>query len=310
MAKPKLYILTGFLGSGKTTVLLELLKKKGDKKIGVIQNEFGKVSIDGEILEKSGVTMTKLSNGSIFCTCLQLKFVEALAEMSKMDLDEVYVESSGLADPSNFQTILDAAAVLTEGSPFVLGGVICLVDPVSFLDEAKELEAVTRQIIYCNLAVINKKDMVSEEKLEAVKTEISRLNSGCRIYETSFGAIPQDILEEDLTNYGWEPSRETTINASTKPKTFSITFDGPVPGKDLTAFLEFVLPECYRIKGFANIDGKFNQVDVVTDRIDLKPCSEKECSTLVFISRVSIKLLKTIDTGWKTCVGLPVKLHN
>ncbi|MCF0149952.1 MAG: GTP-binding protein, partial [Firmicutes bacterium] len=153
MQQIKLYVLTGFLGSGKTTMLKKLLKRKAGVKVGVIQNEFGKVSIDGEILSDQDIQMTKLSNGSIFCTCQKLNFVQALADMSKQGLDELYVESSGLGDPSNLLEILDAAAVLMTKQPYEICGVICLVDAVSFLEEAAQMEALAAQIVHSNLAV-------------------------------------------------------------------------------------------------------------------------------------------------------------
>ena len=71
--KTKLYLLTGFLGSGKTTLLLEMLKRLDNKKIGVIQNEIGKISIDGEILRNDDIQMVELNRGSIFCSCLKIK---------------------------------------------------------------------------------------------------------------------------------------------------------------------------------------------------------------------------------------------
>ena len=81
--KTKLYVLTGFLGSGKTTILLKLLEQLKGHRVGVIQNEFGKLSIDGEILRDGDIKMVELNRGSIFCTCLKLSFVQGLAEMAK-----------------------------------------------------------------------------------------------------------------------------------------------------------------------------------------------------------------------------------
>ena len=106
--KIDLYILTGFLGSGKTTMLLNLIDKMKGEKIGIIQNEFGKLSIDGEILKSGDIEMKEISRGSIFCSCLKLNFVQALAEMADMDIEYLFVESSGLADPSNMEEILKA----------------------------------------------------------------------------------------------------------------------------------------------------------------------------------------------------------
>ena len=96
--KTKLYLLTGFLGSGKTTLLLEMLKRLDNKKIGVIQNEIGKISIDGEILRNDDIQMVEINRGSIFCSCLKLNFVQALADMAEKDFEYLFVESSGIGD--------------------------------------------------------------------------------------------------------------------------------------------------------------------------------------------------------------------
>ena len=108
----KLYVLTGFLGSGKTTALLKLLERLKGSRIGVIQNEFGKLGIDGTILRNDDIQMVEINRGSIFCTCQKLNFVKALADMAQQDFDYLFVESSGWGDPSNVQEILDAARIV------------------------------------------------------------------------------------------------------------------------------------------------------------------------------------------------------
>lgn len=129
--KTRLYVLTGFLGSGKTTLLLRLLTALEGRRVGVIQNEFGKLGIDGQILQRGDVEMVEINRGSIFCSCLKLSFVQALADMAKQNLDYLFVESSGLGDPSNYQEILDAAKEL-GGDQYDFQGAICLIDAVNF----------------------------------------------------------------------------------------------------------------------------------------------------------------------------------
>lgn len=73
--KTKLYLLTGFLGAGKTTFLTNVLKDLSGKKVAVIMNEFGRVGIDGTLIEKDGMELVEINRGSIFCSCLQLSFV-------------------------------------------------------------------------------------------------------------------------------------------------------------------------------------------------------------------------------------------
>src|SRR5699024_4719275 len=114
-------------------------EKLDDKKIGIIQNEFGKLSVDGELINKNGIEMTEISRGSIFCSCLKLSFVEALAEMGKMDLEYVFVESSGLADPSNIEEILESVKELA-GDVYDFKAAICLIDAVNFLEQLKDEE--------------------------------------------------------------------------------------------------------------------------------------------------------------------------
>ena len=91
MNQIKLYFLTGFLGSGKTTLLKNLLENMEGMKVGVIQNELGKISIDGTVLQNDDIHMVELNRGSIFCSCLRLSFVDALAKMSQQGLLKVPV---------------------------------------------------------------------------------------------------------------------------------------------------------------------------------------------------------------------------
>ena len=90
MEKKKLFVLTGFLGAGKTSFLQHILEAFSDKKLAVIQNEFGKIGIDGSILQKQGIPIKEINRGSIFCSCLQLSFVEALAELAKSDMESLF----------------------------------------------------------------------------------------------------------------------------------------------------------------------------------------------------------------------------
>ena len=307
--KIKLYVLIGFLGAGKTTFLLHVLAQYRDKKIGIIQNEFGKLSIDGDIIKSGEIELRDLTRGSIFCSCLKLNFVQALAEMSELGLDCLFVESSGLADPSNLFEILEAVAVLKPERPYELAGTICLVDAVAFLEDAADLETVVRQVVHCNIALINKCDLADESRLAEIRAQVREWNENCLILETSNGVMDTALLEQDLTAYEWAPCEDTTNTVDTKPKTFSIEF-GAVPQEKMTAFLTAVGPDCYRIKGFGTLSGVYQQIDVAAGRIDYKPCAEKGGGRLVFISKIGIQLIREIKNRWEETVALPVKYCN
>lgn len=309
MEKKELYVLTGFLGAGKTSFLLNILDNIKDKKIGIIQNEFGKINVDGEIVRRNGIEMTEISRGSIFCSCLKLSFVQTLAEMSKKDLDYVFVESSGLADPSNIEEILNAVKIIA-GDSYVFKGVICLIDGVNFPNQVKDVETVDRQLAHCNLAVINKVDLLDLSELEEVKNIVRGVNPICMISTASYGKIDLSFLSEDLTSLKWAEFEDSLNTVDNKPKTISLETGEILSKEILTNFLKKVLPDCYRIKGFFKLEDGWQQVDVVEELIDYKLTSEREISELVFLSKTGPQIIRTIDKAWKEIVDKPMKLRN
>ncbi|GAA6513825.1 metalloregulator ArsR/SmtB family transcription factor [Merdimmobilis hominis] len=308
--KTKLYVLTGFLGSGKTTVLLRLLEALKGKRVGVIQNEFGKLGIDGTILRNDDIQMVEINRGSIFCSCLKLSFVQALAEMAQQDFDYLFVESSGLGDPSNVEEILEAAKALA-GDRYSFQGAICLVDSVNFLDQLEDLETVYRQLKHCHLAVLTKVDLVDGERICALKAKIREINPKCRIDVSSHGNLNLGFLEENLMQYQWAEGEETTNSEEAKPKTLVLQFEGEVEREKLERFLAEIEADLYRAKGFFHLKGQgWNQVDLVGQQVDCTPCEEKEISQMVLISKIGPAVIKKIFSAWESQVGLPMQLKN
>lgn len=309
MEKKQLYVLTGFLGAGKTSLLQHLLDNLKTKKIGVIQNEFGKLSIDGELIHRNGIEMTEISRGSIFCSCLKLSFVQALAEMGKMDLEYVFVESSGLADPSNIEEILEAVHSL-DGDVYELKGVICLIDGVNFLDQLTDVETVDRQLAHCHMAVINKIDLINDSQLNEVIASVRKVNPICEIVTCQSGVIDLSFLDRDLMTLQWAECEDSHNTVDNKPKTISLESPAVLSKEMLIEFLKRVLPDCYRIKGFFHLKDGWHQVDVVEKLIDFKPCAEREISQLVFLSKIGPMVIRTIDGAWKEVINQPMKLRN
>ena len=308
--KTKLYVLTGFLGSGKTTVLLRLLEALKGKRVGVIQNEFGKLGIDGTILRNDDIQMVEINRGSIFCSCLKLSFVQALAEMAQQDFDYLFVESSGLGDPSNVEEILEAAKALA-GDRYSFQGAICLVDSVNFLDQLEDLETVYRQLKHCHLAVLTKVDLVDGERICALKAKIREINPKCRIDVSSHGNLNLGFLEENLMQYQWAEGEETTNSEEAKPKTLVLQFEREVEQEKLERFLAEIEADLYRAKGFFHLKGQgWNQVDLVGQQVDCTPCEEKEISQMVLISKIGPAVIKKIFSAWESQVGLPMQLKN
>ena len=309
MEKKKLFVLTGFLGAGKTSFLQHVLEAFSDKKLAVIQNEFGKIGIDGSILQRQGIPIKEINRGSIFCSCLQLSFVEALAELAKSDAEFLFVESSGLADPSNIMDILESVKLLT-GDVYDFQGVICLIDGVHFPKQVKDTETVDRQLKHCDVAIINKIDLISEEQYKKVLSLVREVNPHCLILHCENGRADLSFIREGFEKGSWVDSEESLNTVDNKPKTISLLCTESVEKGRFQQFLQAVLPECYRIKGFFLLDRSWMQVDVVEELIDYKPCPTKDISELVFLSKVGPKVIRSIDEAWKNYMDSPMKLKN
>ncbi|ARC85041.1 hypothetical protein U732_1590 [Clostridium argentinense CDC 2741] len=307
--KINLYVLTGFLGSGKTTVLLRLLELLKEEKVGVIQNEFGKLGIDGTILKRDNIEIVEINRGSIFCSCLKVSFSQALAEMSKLNLKYLFVESSGLADPSNVEEILEEVKVL-EGDVYNFKGVLCLIDGINFIEQLQDLETVNRQLKHCHMAAINKVDLINEVELQKVIEEVREINPICDIATCSFGEFSMDFLDKDLLKNKWVEGEESTNTVETKPKSLTMNFTGIVKKNELEKFLNIIKTDSYRIKGFFHLEEGWHQVDVVGKNIDYKPCEHKEISQLVFISKIGPNIIKPIISSWNELIGEKMELKN
>lgn len=306
----KLYILTGFLGSGKTTILQNLLENLEGKKVGVIQNELGKISVDGTVLKDEDIQMIELTRGSIFCSCLKLSFVQALVEMSEKELDYVFVESSGFGDPSNLEEILEATKILI-GEKYDFKGCICLVDSLNFLNQFDEAETIERQVKHCNLAVLTKVDLVGEEQLNKIREKIREVNPVCPIVTSVMGKLDLSFLGQDLSKYQWAECEETTNSIETKPKTLYMNFEGEIEKEKLETFLKRMEESAYRIKGFFYVAGEgWQKVDMAGKQIVYTSYEPQEKSQLVFISRTGLAMIRSIKEEWETCVGLPMELKN
>ena len=306
----KLYILTGFLGSGKTTVLLRLLEELKGHRIGIIQNEFGKLGIDGTILRNDEIQMVEINRGSIFCSCLKLNFVAALAEMAQQNFEYLFVESSGWGDPSNVQEIIEAAKVASN-KEFDFKGVICFVDAVNFLEQVKDEETAYRQLKHCNLAVVTKVDIADEELCEQVKAKIREINPVCEMIDSVMGEMDYSFMKKDLMIYQWAESEETTNSSENKPKSLFMEYDGQVEKEKMNQFLKAVAGDLHRAKGFCNLkETGWTQIDVVGSLIDYKESEEFEKSQLVFISKVGPMVIKKLLSAWEEHVGTEMKLKN
>jgi len=307
MNEIKLYLLTGYLGAGKTTFLKQLITDHPDKKIGIIMNEFGKVGIDGSLIEDGANELIELNRGSIFCSCLKLSFVESLKDMSDKPIDILFVEGSGLADPSNIGEILDATKMLI-GDRYTYSGSICLVDARNFSEASQEHQTLEKQLIHSHLAVVSKTDLT--DNFDQVQEAILSFNPNIDVTQADFGKIDFNLFDN------WDKTieviqDETSNSVENKPKTLSLEMFEPVNLNKLKVFLSEISKDAYRIKGFITTDDNLKmQVDVVNGVIDLVETPLNKDNEIVIISKIGPMIIRQIIPLWEAHLGTKFKLKN
>merc|ERR1711862_666820 len=201
-------ILTGFLGSGKTTLLNHILEANHGKRIAVIENEFGEVGIDDNLVKGGSMAeeenIVEMNNGCICCTVrgdliAGLKKLVKTSFKNKKPLDGVLIETTGLADPAPVAQTFFADGFVQQH--MCLDGILTLVDAkhiIQHLDEEKpdgvENEAV-EQIAFADRILLNKCDLVdSEEDLAEVEKRIRAINEAVPIKRTTNSEVDMDFI--------------------------------------------------------------------------------------------------------------------
>tara|TARA_B100001564_G_scaffold196558_1_gene165135 strand:- start:1913 stop:3100 length:1188 start_codon:yes stop_codon:yes gene_type:complete len=196
-------VLTGFLGSGKTTLLNHILTSTEHKmKFAVIENEFGDVGIDENILvESSEETVIEVMNGCICCT-VRGDLTEALERLYDRirDFDGVLIETTGLADPAPVAQTFFIDDKVSER--YKLDGIITVVDAkhvIPHIEDEKpegvENEAV-EQLAFADRIMLNKIDLVSDEEIKQVEKKIKSINAFAPIYHTENSIIdPKNLID-------------------------------------------------------------------------------------------------------------------
>ena len=197
-------IISGFLGSGKTTLLNHILTNQKGIKTAVLVNEFGEIGIDNELIIKTEEEMIELSNGCICCS-INGELVEAIEKLINVNknLDYIIIETTGLADPLPVAMTLLGSELRDQTR---LDSIVTLIDAENFNDVALESSIGRSQVIYGDILLLNKCDLVSNKNLEETILKLKGIKNDVRILKSIKGNIPLNLLlsvglfETDLIN--------------------------------------------------------------------------------------------------------------
>ncbi len=259
------YLVTGYLGSGKTTFLQNVLNENSHHiRIAIIQNEFAPTGFDGKELKKVGedFKLLEINNGSVFCVCMMGNFLQSLERLIlDYSPDAIFLEASGLSDPINIIELLQNDSIRKK---VTLAHIFTLIDVPNFIRVFQAIKRVKHQIMVADTVVLNKIDLFSGDLLP-IKKEIQRLNPFAELQETNFAEIP----------FSFHPAQE---HKHTSAKRFKgIVSEGrpdlhvcvlrtheKIRDEELHRFICELQETCYRIKGYLNVsDGSVAAVQAV-----------------------------------------------
>ena len=290
MARIPISILTGFLGSGKTTVLAHLLTHPQMRRTAVLVNEFGEVGIDDLVLRQVTDNVVLLESGCICCTIgddLTKRLLELLAQREAGTIppfDRAIIETTGLADPAplmqSFMTDPLARA------PFRLAAVITTVDAVNGARELDEHVESVKQVAVADRLLITKSDMVDSRAVETLLVRLGAINPSAPVHTIAHGRVdPDEIIDAGLWNartqrvdverwLGDAPPGGRTYRLRTpasgrhdaRIETFCLKWKAPLDYQAFADAIERLVAHhgagLLRIKGILNVEGAARPVVV------------------------------------------------
>ena len=201
-------VLTGFLGAGKTTLLNRILTEQHGKKLAVIENEFGEVGVDNQLVISSDEELFEMNNGCICCT-VRGDLIRILGRLMKRkdQLDGILIETTGMANPGPVaQTFFTDDEMKAN---FRLDAIITVVDAKHVLQHFDTEDEVVKQLAFADVILLNKVDLVTPAELDELEARIRRMNAVAKIHRTQNCDLPLDRV---LNVGGFNLGRATELD--------------------------------------------------------------------------------------------------
>lgn len=264
-------LLTGFLGAGKTTLLRHILNADHGFKIAVIENEFGEVSMDDQLIGDRATQITTLTNGCICCSRSN-ELEDALLDLldgrdrGNIEFDRLIIECTGMADPGPIVKTFFSHEILCER--YMLDGVIALVDAVHADDQMNQFTLAQSQVGYADRILLTKTDVAQD--LEKLRERLTRINARAPIYTVTHGDIDLEhlfntngfMLEENVIQP--KPRFHFMADKQNDISSIVVELDYPVDISDVSRVMENLLldfaDKLLRYKGMLWIDGEPNRL--------------------------------------------------
>lgn len=295
----ELYLVTGFLGAGKTTFLKEMIRLLEPCRLSLIVNEFGAVGVDGQLLADMGATLAEINNGSVFCSCRIDRFEQELERAVNAAPDVILVEASGLSDPTNVRQVLG------QFSEISYRGSICLADALRLPKVFATARMCQKQLAVSSLVLLNKADVSTSEQLEEAERIIYSVNPAAQVERTSFGKLEPKWLKSVHADIDVRKAKERMDITLQK---CCLSISPRMTQQQMKHCLALLSESTFRIKGFVCLEKEMLLVDCTGPNVKLtpwhgQPPAEENC--LVLLSGQGLPLrqsVKTAETLYKELV--------
>jgi G3E family GTPase len=317
MSRIPVTILTGFLGSGKTTLLNRILTEQHGLKIAVIENEFGEIGIDHELVINADEELFEMNNGCICCT-VRGDLIRILGNLLKRKdkFDHILIETTGLADPGPVVQTFFVDEQLKE--KLFVNGVVTLVDAKHILQHIDENGEAEEQIGFADVILLNKCDLASEAELDGLEKRIRDVNALAKIHRTTRAEIE---ISKVMDVGGFNLDRAMEVNPHfledghhhhhSHISSVGIESDGDCDGKKLNDWINKLIQEqgadIFRMKGVFSVKNQperviFQGVHMLIDAASGGPWGERpRKNSLVFIGRHLDR--EALNKGFRSCLA-------
>lgn len=244
-----LCLVTGFLGSGKTTFLKCVVERNADRKLVYLVNEFSPRDVDGALVSDADADVIAVPGGSIFCKCLVGSFMNHLQAIPGSfsspgsPVEGVVIEASGIADPRVIETML---AETQLDRIYRLATIISIVAPNSFAKLLHTLPNIAAQVEVADHVLLNKLDLCSAEQIEEAEAKVRELNADALLWRT-------EHAQADVPLFGPADARNLTgdyaLCVDPNYDRLFVSFEAPVEPGELTRVLREASADVYRAKG-------------------------------------------------------------
>ena len=319
MDRTPVTILTGFLGAGKTTLLNRILTEEHGLRIAVIENEFGEVGVDHELVINADEEIFEMNNGCICCT-VRGDLIRILGNLMKRreKFDQILIETTGLADPGPVVQTFFADDEMKE--KLFVNAVVTLVDAKHILLHVDDSDEAREQIAFADVVLLNKCDLAAPEDLDKLEKRIRSMNALAKIHRTTNSGIEIDKVL-DVGGFNLDHAMEVDPHFleaghhhhhhDSHVTSVGIEADGDCDGKKLNDWLSKTVREqgidIFRMKGVFAIKGGpdriiFQGVHMIMDAANGGPWGQRpRKNTLVFIGRNLDRA--TLNAGFRNCLA-------